>query len=222
MNRFRTVATLAASCALAGVLTIACASPQTAAAPATPAPTTTAVGVTAPGAAPTCAGQGVNPAAQIRYRAERVIPAPLDVVWNAHTDVAAWPAWQTAVVTNELLDPGPLAPGSRFRWTTPVPETPLSPATTLTITSTVQQVEPQRCIRWTGPAEGPGLRIDEGVHVWTFEAVPGGTRVVTEETHAGAQVEQDVPLATRFLGAGLEAWADALSARAQATAPAGG
>lgn len=225
----RRVAAVAASCAVAGVLAAGCASPggsppaapspaSAAPSPAGAAPSTVGAAPSPTGAAvaaPTCDGQGVDPAAKVRYRAERTIFAPPAVVWAEHTDVASWPQWQQAVQTNELLDPGPLEPGSRFRWTTPVPATPLTPATTLRITSTVHQVQPQQCIRWSGPAEGTGLRIDNGVHVWTFTAVPGGTRVVTEETHAGPQIEQDVPLATQFLGTGLEAWLDALKARAE-------
>ncbi len=203
-----TVALRAATVALAGALSVACTSTPAAAPAPTPAATVAE--------ALTCDGQGVDPAAKIRYRTERVIAASPAAIWHAQTDVASWPQWQQAVLTNERLDTGPLRPGSRFRWTSPVPATPLSPATTLQITSTVAQVQPQHCIRWTGPAEGPGLRIDEGVHVWTFTEVPGGTRVVTEETHSGAQIEQDVPLATQFLGVGLEAWLDALKARAEA------
>jgi len=204
-----TIALRAATVVLAGALSVACTSTP-AAAPAPAAPTAAPVAE-----APTCDGQGVDPAAKIRYRTERVIAASPAAIWAAQTDFASWPQWQQAVLTNERLDAGPLRPGSQFRWTSPVPATPLSPATTLQITSTVQQVEPQQCIRWTGPAEGPGLRIDQGVHVWTFTEVPVGTRVVTEETHSGTQIEQDVPLATHFLGLGLEAWLDNLKTRAE-------
>ncbi|WP_253811004.1 hypothetical protein [Nocardia amikacinitolerans] len=53
---------------------------------------------------------------------------------------------------------------------------------------------------------GDGLRIDSGVHVWTFTEVDGGVLVRTEENWTGAQVEADVPTSTAFLGAGLEGW----------------
>lgn len=153
-----------------------------------------------------CAGQGVDPEARIRYRTQAVIDAPLRTVWRIQTDVERWPSWQTAVISNKRLDHGPLRRGSAFRWSTPVPETPLNPATTLVVTSTVRQLQHQRCLRWNGPAVGAGLTIDEGVHVWTFTDIGGRVLVRTEETWRGSQVEQDVPLATAALGAGLETW----------------
>ncbi|MBL1078585.1 SRPBCC family protein [Nocardia sp. 2] len=154
----------------------------------------------------TCAGRTIDPAAPIHYRTEALIKAPLDTIWNLQTDVERWPSWQPGVATNERLDAGPFQPGSRFRWTMPVPATTSTPATTLTITSTVQQLEPGRCLRWTGPATGNGLNIEGGVHIWTFTPVDGGVLVRTEENWNGAQVEADVPTSTRFLGMGLEAW----------------
>ncbi|MGV9615048.1 SRPBCC family protein [Nocardia xishanensis] len=154
----------------------------------------------------TCQGQGIDPAAPIHYRTETFIKAPLDTIWNLQTDVEHWPSWQQPVTSNERLDSGPLQPGSQFRWTTPVPATATTPATMLTITSTVQQIQPQQCIRWSGPAIGDGIGIDNGIHVWTFTPVEGGVLVRTEENWNGAQVEADVATSTRFLGAGLEAW----------------
>lgn len=109
-----------------------------------------------------------------------------------------------------------LRKGSRFRWTTPAPATPTTPATTLEITSTVRQLRHQDCILWKGPATGEGLRIDEGVHLWTFRKAEGGVRVHTEETWTGDQVEADVPTATEALGQGLEAWLRDLKATAEA------
>ncbi|GAQ51889.1 polyketide cyclase / dehydrase and lipid transport [Streptomyces acidiscabies] len=136
---------------------------------------------------------------------------PLDTVWKLQTDVERWPSWQPPVLAAERLDPGRLKPGSRFRWTTP------APATTLTITSTVQELRRHHCVLWSGPAIGEGLRIDEGVHLWTFTETGDGVRVHTEETWTGDQIETDVPTATAALGAGLEAWLRDLKAAAEAT-----
>ncbi|MFI1912252.1 SRPBCC family protein [Nocardia sp. NPDC020380] len=154
----------------------------------------------------TCGGMGIDPDAPIHYRTETLIKAPLEKIWNLHTDVEAWPSWQPPVTSVHRLDSGPLQPGSQFRWTMPVPATDKTPATTLTITSTVQQMQDRSCIRWTGPAVGEGLNIEGGTHVWNFIPVPGGVLVRTEENWRGAQVESDVPTSTQFLGAGLEAW----------------
>lgn len=172
------------------------------------------------GGASQCRGQGVDPTARIRYQSDVVIDAPLSTIFKLQTDVERWPAWQPPVLTMKRLDPGPLRKGSRFRWTTPAPATPSTPATTLDITSTVRQLQRGHCILWRGPAIGEGLRIDEGVHLWTFTKVKGGVRVHTEETWTGAQVESDVPTATAALGAGLEAWLRDLKTTAEARAQA--
>lgn len=165
---------------------------------------------------PRCGGRGVDADARIRYRSDVVIKAPLSTVWKLQTDVERWPSWQPPVLTAERLDPGRLEKGSRFRWTTPVPATPTTPATTLGITSTVRELRHHDCVLWSGPAIGEGLRIDEGVHLWRFRKVRGGVHVHTEETWTGAQVEADVPTATAALGAGLEAWLRDLKSTAEA------
>ncbi|WP_378740577.1 SRPBCC family protein [Nocardia brasiliensis] len=145
---------------------------------------------------------------------EALIKALLRTIWELQTDVERWPAWQQPVTSIKRLDQGPLREGSRFQWATPATAT--TPATTLVITSSVQQVHPDSWIRWSGPAVGDGLGIDNGVHVWTFTEFDGGVLVRTEENWSGAQVEADVPTSTAFLGAGLEAWLKDLKAAAEA------
>ncbi len=171
-----------------------------------------------PGTSLTCRGKGVDPDALIRQKTETVIHAPLHTIWKLQTDVERWPTWQSPVETAKRLDHGPLRKSSVFRWTTPAPATPTTPATTLQITSTVEQLKHHSCIRWTGPAIGDGLRIGRGVHVWNFTKVAGGVRVSTEETHRGAQVESNVPLAKEILRRGLEQWLSDLKAAAEARA----
>ncbi|WP_329026256.1 SRPBCC family protein [Streptomyces sp. NBC_00690] len=165
----------------------------------------------------TCRGEGVDPDALVRHRTETVIHAPLRTIWKLQTDVERWPSWQAPVTRVDRLDHGPLREGSAFRWTTPVPPNPVTPATSLDITSTVEQLKRNSCIRWTGPAIGEGLHID-GIHVWTFTKVKGGVRVSTEETHTGPQVDANVPFATEVLGQGLEAWLRDLKTTAEAQA----
>ncbi|MEV7288589.1 SRPBCC family protein [Streptomyces sp. NPDC093252] len=162
-----------------------------------------------------CRGQGVDPAAKIRYETGIVIDAPLSTIWKLQTDIENWPTWQPPVHSAERLDSGKLRKGARFHWTTPVPATPTTPATTLGITSTVQQLKEKKCLLWTGPAIGEGLTIDRGVHLWTFTKVKDGVLAHTEETWTGAQVEADVPLSTAYLGMGLEAWLGDLKAAAE-------
>lgn len=164
----------------------------------------------------TCRGKGIDPAAKLHHRTEILIKAPLSTIWKLHTDVEGWPSWQKPVTSMKRLDPGPLRKGSRFRWTTPAPATPATPATTLVITSSVQQIKHERCIRWTGPAIGKGLRIDRGVHVWNFIKVKGGVLVRTEESWSGDQIEADPATSIKYLAPGLDAWLAALKTAAEA------
>ncbi|MFJ8771106.1 SRPBCC family protein [Streptomyces microflavus] len=202
MSRVRTAALFTAPLALAGVLATAAAAPAGAAAPR-------------PGPSLTCQGKGVDSKAEVRARAETVVDAPLSTIWKLQTDVERWPAWQAHVTSADRLDHGPFRPGSAFRWATPVPPNPVTPATSLDITSTVKQLRAGSCIRWTGPATGEGLHID-GVHVWSFTKVRGGVLVRTEETHTGEQVEANVPFATEILQQGLDAWLVELKTAAEA------
>ncbi|MFJ5993325.1 SRPBCC family protein [Lentzea sp. NPDC092896] len=207
MTRTRTA--LTALSLSAGLLAVtACQSAPT----STPAPTSSAV----PTGSVTCEGQGINPAAQLHHRTETRINAPLDAVWKVQTEVEGWPAWQKAVTTAKRLDQGELKAGSKFEWTTPAPATPVSPATTLNITSTVLGVKTGECVRWSGPAVGQGLGIDEGVHVWTFTEVDGGVLVRTEESWTGAQLEADPATAIKVLAPGLDFWLADLKAAAEA------
>ena len=193
---------------------------------AIPLAATTFLGVTttspARAAAPerslTCRSQGIDPTAELHHQTETFIKAPLSTVWRLHTDVAGWPSWQQAVTSMKPLTTGHLRAGSQFRWTTPAPATASTPATTLVITSTVQDLDPGRCIRWTGPAIGDGLSIDRGVHVWNFIEMGGGVLVRTEESWTGAQIESDPATAIRYLAPGLDAWLANLKAAAEARA----
>ncbi|MFE7135853.1 SRPBCC family protein [Streptomyces sp. NPDC057638] len=165
----------------------------------------------------TCQGKGVDPDALVRHRTETVIEAPLATIWKLQADVERWPSWKSAVTSAERLDHGPFRAGSSFRWTMPVPPNPVTSAPSLEITSTVKQLRRGSCVRWTGPAIGTGVRID-GVHVWNFTTVEGGVRVSTEESHTGALVEANVPVATEILRQGLDAWLRDLKTAAEARA----
>ncbi|MFE3176710.1 SRPBCC family protein [Amycolatopsis sp. NPDC059090] len=154
----------------------------------------------------TCQGKGVDPAAKARHRAEILVHAPLHTIWDLQTDVEAWTSWQkpAAPMTVRRLDSGPLRKHSRFQATVHVPTTPPS---TVVISSTVQQLQRGKCLRWTGPADSAGYHID-GTHVWTFTPVRGGILVRTEESHSGPQADPTSDM-------GLETWLADLKAAAE-------
>ncbi|ATY11691.1 polyketide cyclase /reductase [Amycolatopsis sp. AA4] len=155
----------------------------------------------------TCQGKGVDTGAKARHRAEILIHAPLHTIRGLQTDVEAWTSWQkpAAPMTVRRLDPGPLRRHSRFRATVH------APTSTVVISSTVQQLQRGKCLRWTGPADGTGYHID-GVHVWTFHPVRGGVLVRTEESHSGPQADPGSDM-------GLETWLADLKTAAE-TGPA--
>ena len=47
----------------------------------------------------------------------RVVPAPPEAVWSLFTDLAARPSWLSEVESVELLTPGEIRPGTRWRET---------------------------------------------------------------------------------------------------------
>ncbi|MFI7465112.1 polyketide cyclase /reductase [Nonomuraea sp. NPDC049646] len=163
-----------------------------------------------PGSSLTCQGKGVDPAAEARHRSEIFIQAPLRTIWNLQADVEAWPSWQkpAAPMTVKRLDAGPLRRNSRFQATVHLPADPPAPPGTVVITSVVRQLQYGTCMRWTGPADGPGFHID-GVHVWNFVKVRGGVLVRTEESHTGPQADPKSDM-------GLETWLNDLKTAAEA------
>ncbi len=101
-------------------------------------------------------------------RQETFIAAPLEKVWAVQTDIDRWPEWQSDISSAKLE--GNLAVGAIFRWK----------AKGLSITSTIQELEPGRRIGWMGSSIGM-----KAVHIWIFEPRDNGTRVITEESLSG-------------------------------------
>ncbi|WP_406269175.1 SRPBCC family protein [Streptomyces sp. NBC_00191] len=135
----------------------------------------------------------------ITTRHEITIAAPVETVWQLHTDVAAWPTWNSGIDLAAL--DGELKVGASFRWLTHG----------LDITSTVTDMVPGRSVAWGGPAAG----ID-GIHRWTFEPCGDSqTRVVTEESWAGAPVDADPAGMLAALEQSLVAWLDELKRTAE-------
>lgn len=163
-----------------------------------------------------CGTAAVDVDALVRYRTEAVIDASPSAIWGLLTDVSRWPTWVQSVQRATGPDPAPLSEGSHFEWTTPVPATELGPATDLVVTSTVERMESESCIVWSGPAVGDGLMVDNGVHMWTLADHPDGVLVSTEESWVGEQVESDAAMSTGFLGASLDAWLADLKTAAEA------
>lgn len=112
--------------------------------------------------------QGVVPvdyrAGDVAARIRALVPGGADAVFDHVGGRGVTDSWRLIAPGGTLGLPGRLRKGSRFRWTTPAPATPHTPATTLEITSMVRQLRNQDCILWKGPAIGEGLRIGGRPH----------------------------------------------------------
>ncbi|MFJ2193816.1 SRPBCC family protein [Kitasatospora sp. NPDC087861] len=152
-----------------------------------------------------CGDARIDATAPVITRENILIHGPLRTIWKIQTDVEKWPTWQPDVVTVVQDTPGPLRPGSVFRWTTQG----------LNITSTVKKVEHDRCLAWGGPAQGI-----TAIHVWTFTPTRDGVLVHTEESWTGAPVDADQAALQAALDNSLHNWVDNLKHEAEAQAAA--
>lgn len=140
----------------------------------------------------------INQQAPLRTHKEQFIQASPEVVWNIQTNINAWSQWQPAISSAKLEQS--LAVGSRFQWKTGG----------ITITSTIQELEPQRRIGWTGKGLGTEAR-----HIWVLKPQGNGTLVVTEESMQGWLVVILKLFMPKFLDASLDTWLEQLKRRAE-------
>jgi len=129
------------------------------------------------------------------------IEAALDTVWRLHTDVNAWPTWQTDITAAHI--DGTLEPGASFGWT----------SYGFSVTSTVYDLDEPSRVLWGGTSGGI-----TGVHEWLFSETPSGVHVTTTESFAGEPVEADTPGMQTVLAASLVAWLGHLKAAAESSA----
>jgi len=128
------------------------------------------------------------------------IEAPLGSVWQLHTDVNAWPTWQTDITAAHL--DGAFEPGVSFDWT----------SYGFSITSTVYVLAERSRVLWGGTSGGI-----TGVHEWLFSET-ATVHVTTSESFAGEPVEADAAGMQTLLDASLVAWLGHLKAAAESSA----
>lgn len=97
------------------------------------------------------------------------VDAPPERVFVLATDVARWPELITAIGRVELLTPGPLDVGTRFR------ESRTMYGREASEEMTVAALEPPRRFVLTAESHGTRYRADH-----TFEAERGGTRLTLD------------------------------------------
>lgn len=131
--------------------------------------------------------------APVITRKSIVINAPVEKVWKVFSDVNNWDAWQKEIVTPKIN--GAFKPGSSFNWK----------SNGLTITSTLQTVEINKMVGWSGPAFGAFA-----IHTWYFTEHNGQTTIRVEESMEGWLVTLLKSTFQSSLDSSIEYWLDAL------------
>jgi len=140
----------------------------------------------------------IDQAAPIIARHDIDIHAPAELVWTIQTDINAWPLWRPKVTSASFTDS--LKPGASFAWED----------SGLQITSTIKEIELNRRIVWTGPAQGIFA-----VHVWEITPTATGVHVHTEESWAGAGLDTQAEYLQPLLDKSLVEWLALLKARSE-------
>lgn len=140
----------------------------------------------------------INEQAPLTARMAILVQAPPEVVWRVHTNIDGWSRWHPGITSASLE--GPLTKGSVFQWK--------SGGTA--ITSTIQLVEPNRQIGWTGKTLGA-----HAIHIWSFEPHQVGTMLTTEESMEGWLVRILKVLMPDSLDDSLRTWLQSLKREAE-------
>lgn len=140
----------------------------------------------------------IDQSAPMSARKEIIIVASVEKVWSILTDIEHWPEWQSDI-TSVQLD-GNLTKGTTFHWK----------AKGLHMTSTLQEVESNRRITWTGVTMGM-----KAIHIWMLEPQSNGTRVITEESLSGWLTRLLKTFDPTFLEKSLEASLQVLKTRVE-------
>jgi hypothetical protein len=141
----------------------------------------------------------VDFAAPVVARHDITINAQPDVVWALHTDVNAWPTWQTDITAAHIA--GPFKVGASFSWT----------SFGFSVTSTIYDLVEHTRLLWGGTADGI-----TGIHEWIFTVAPDDVQVTTNESFAGAPIEADPVSMQKVLDGSLQAWLSHLKVAAEA------
>lgn len=142
--------------------------------------------------------ESIDTTAPVIVRHDVTINAPLERVWDLHTDINNWTQWQHDVTDASLEEP--LAVGASFTWT----------SFGFTVTSTVYAIETNSRILWGG--ESGGIM---GIHEWTFQTTSAGIFVSTAESFAGEPVDHAATELRAQLDHSLRSWLTNLKTQAE-------
>jgi hypothetical protein len=126
------------------------------------------------------------------------VAASREVIWDLLTTMDRWADWNPGVKTASQPT---LEQGAVFRWK----------AGAVSLTSTLQEVEPPRVLGWTGTSMGM-----HAVHVWRLESNGQETLAHTEESWSGTLPRLLPGMMRRSLQKTLDSWLRHLKAEAEA------
>ena len=144
----------------------------------------------------------INSQAPAIARHEITINASSEKIWEILTNINGWTAWHPNISESKLE--GLLQSGTTFRWK--------SGGTA--ILSTLQEVEPQRRLSWTGKAIGT-----KAIHVWVLEPQENGVIVRTEESFEGWLILPLKGMMKKMLDTALQNWLALLKQKAEEVSP---
>lgn len=144
------------------------------------------------------ASKTIHVNAPVLTKKKIVINAPIEKVWKIFSDVDNWNAWQKEIVSPKLN--GAFKAGIRFNWK----------SNGLTITSTLQTVEVNKMVGWSGPAFGAFA-----IHTWYFTQQDGQTIISVEESMEGWLVKLLKRKFQSSLDTSIEYWLNALKTEAE-------
>jgi hypothetical protein len=136
--------------------------------------------------------------APVITRKSIVINASIEKVWKVFSNVNNWDTWQKEIVTPKIN--GAFKPGTSFNWK----------SNGLTITSTLQTVEINKMVGWSGPAFGAFA-----IHTWYFTENNGQTTISVEESMEGWLVTLLKSNFQSSLDTSIEHWLNALKVEAE-------
>ena len=110
----------------------------------------------------------INQNAPVKSKAEIVINAPSEKVWQILTAINDWPTWQSEVTESNLKEE--LKESTKFNWK----------AGGLSFTSQIHTIDPKIRFGWTGKTLGANA-----IHNWFFKDEGEKTIVYVEESLQG-------------------------------------
>ncbi|UBF28829.1 SRPBCC family protein [Kovacikia minuta CCNUW1] len=141
----------------------------------------------------------INLQAPVIAQHQIVVNASSEAIWQVLSDINRWTDWNPNI--SEATLEGALKPGSIFRWK----------AGGTAILSTLQEIEPQRRLSWTGQVIGT-----RAIHTWMLEPQVDSVLVRTEESFEGWLVRLSKRMMQRMLDQSLQEWLECLKQKAEA------